>query len=785
MISKLAYQIRFTRPSLERWRKLIPMVTQPALVTSVIVTGLVLGVRQVGGWQPLELAAYDRLVQLQPDLGPDPRLLVVAITESDIQAQNRWPISDQAIAQALAELQRYQPAAIGLDILREIPQPPGRTSLLQQLQAPNVVTISTLGDTANNKTKAPPGVPSDRVGFNDIVFDSDNVIRRNFLFGETDNAEFASLSLRLASKYLAPRGITPQQPWKSYQAVRWGEAVFTPLQPNSGGYINGDAGGYQVLLSYHSNQRVARQVTLTQVLQRQVNPAWIKDKIILIGTTAPSIKDLFPTPYSAIEQGNPEMPGVLIHAHMVSQFISAALGQRSLVWFWPEWAEGLWIWGWSAVGALLAWRVRHPVYLGLMGVAAVGGLYLVCYGWFTQSAWIPFVPPAIALLTTAGSLVSYFAYQAYQERKTIAEQVEDQEKTIALLQTLLTGTPTIALTSAPTSAANGDTTLIPTQSTKRSVSTQVPTSSTKSNDATEAINTRTYSDQHVANDVEDPISDRPRFLLSRRYKIDRVLASGGFSLTYLAQDTQRPGNPLCVVKHLVPARSDVRFLQTARRLFKTEAEILEKLGKHDQIPQLLASFEENAEFYLVEEFIAGHPLSEELPSGKRLSEAQVVGLLRPILEVLAFLHERHVIHRDLKPSNIMRRQLDQQLVLIDFGAVKQMQPQDYSASRQSAQEEGFTVAIGTRGYAPPEQLAGYPGLSSDVYALGMIAIQALTGFFPYQLSPNPETGTVIWREFTEVSDQFAAVLDRMVCYYFNERYQSAGEVLRDLKALET
>jgi CHASE2 domain-containing sensor protein/predicted Ser/Thr protein kinase len=766
------------------------IVTQPALVAGVIVTGLVLGVRQVGGWQHLEVAAYDRLVQLQPDVGPDPRLLVVAITESDIQAQNRWPISDQAIAQALAELQRHQPAAIGLDILREIPQPPGRTALLQQLQAPNVIAIATLGDTAHNRTQVPPGVPAERVGFNDIVSDSDNVIRRNFIFGqdEATNAttgeatELYSLSLRLALKYLAGRGITPEQPWKNYQAIRWGRAVLTPLKNTSGGYVNVDAAGYQVLLNYRSTSQVARQVTLTQVLQRQVDPAWIKGKVVLIGTTAPSIKDLFLTPYSAVEQGNPNVPGVVIHAHMVSQFLSAALGQRSLFWFWPEWGEILWIVGCSVVGALLAWQIRHPLHLGVVCTVAVGGIFLVCWVGFTRSAWIPFVAPAIALVGTSSGLIAYFAYRSDQERKTIAQQAEDQEKTIALLKTFLSSaTPTY--TSRGDSTL-GDTTLMPTQSTRRSVTTYVPTSSTKPHEVTEA-DTQTFLDQHAADATESQVSDRSRFLLSRRYKIDRILASGGFSLTYLAQDTQRPGNPICAVKHLVPARSDARFLQTARRLFQTEAEILEKLGKHDQIPQLLASFEENAEFYLVEEFIEGHPLAEELPSGTQLSEAQVVELLKRILEVLAFLHERHVIHRDLKPSNIMRRQLDQQLVLIDFGAVKQMQPQDYRTSDGNAPDEGFTVAIGTRGYAPPEQLAGYPGLSSDVYALGMIAIQALTGRMPYQLSPNPETGTVIWRESVQVSEQFAAILDRMVCYYFNERYQSAGEVLRDLKALET
>lgn len=158
-------------------------------------------------------------------------------------------------------------------------------------------------------------------------------------------------------------------------------------------------------------------------------------------------------------------------------------------------------------------------------------------------------------------------------------------------------------------------------------------------------------------------------LLDQRYQVFQVLGQGGFGHTYLAQDTHRPGNPTCVVKHLKPATSEPDFLQTARRLFNGEAETLEKLGTHDQIPRLLAYFEDNQEFYLVQDFIEGHPLSVELQPGQRWQEDQVIQLLHEVLSILEFVHSNHVIHRDIKPDNLIRRAIDNKLVLVDFGAL--------------------------------------------------------------------------------------------------------------------
>ncbi|BAT52083.1 Serine/Threonine protein kinase [Nostoc sp. NIES-3756] len=266
-------------------------------------------------------------------------------------------------------------------------------------------------------------------------------------------------------------------------------------------------------------------------------------------------------------------------------------------------------------------------------------------------------------------------------------------------------------------------------------------------------------------------------LLDHRYQVIRVLATGGFGQTYIAEDTRRPGNPTCVVKHLQPATSDPRVFETAKRLFHSEAETLEKLGHHDQIPRLLAYFDENQEFYLVQEFIDGHTLTEELIPGNRWTESQVIHLLQEVLSILEFVHNQGVIHRDIKPDNIIRRTTDNKLVLVDFGAVKQLRTQMVTVGGQSA----ATVVIGTPGYMATEQGQGKPRANSDIYALGIIAIQALTGISPTELQEDPQTGELIWRHLVNVNERLAAVLNKMVRYHFKDRYQTATEALQGLQ----
>jgi len=262
-------------------------------------------------------------------------------------------------------------------------------------------------------------------------------------------------------------------------------------------------------------------------------------------------------------------------------------------------------------------------------------------------------------------------------------------------------------------------------------------------------------------------------IIGERYQIVKELGRGAFGQTYLAQDLQQPCNAKCVVKHLKPQASDELTLQEAKRLFVIEAEVLGKLSDSPQIPNLIAYYGED--FCLVQEFIDGHDLSQEIRVGYPLSEEQVVAILKSILPVLGFIHQNNVIHRDIKPSNIRRAQ-DGTLFLIDFGAVKEIKTLVLTAEGQPKP----SIVAGTQGYMPPEQLRGRPRLNSDLYALGMIGIQALTGKAPFELEEDSETGELRWREWAEVSEELAEILETMTHFDFGQRYQCAEEIIKDL-----
>ncbi|MGH1393341.1 MAG: protein kinase domain-containing protein [Trichormus sp.] len=266
-------------------------------------------------------------------------------------------------------------------------------------------------------------------------------------------------------------------------------------------------------------------------------------------------------------------------------------------------------------------------------------------------------------------------------------------------------------------------------------------------------------------------------LLASRYQVLQVLGGGGFGQTYIALDTQRPGYPRCVVKHFRPVTHNPDFLETARRLFTTEAETLEQLGHHEQIPRLLAYFEEKQEFFLVQEYIEGNSLKPEITSGHRWTEEKVIFLLQQILNILKFIHSYKVIHRDIKPENIIRRLNDGKLVLIDFGAVKQVHTQMITVPGQTE----MTVAIGTPGYMSIEQGRGKPQPNSDIYSLGVVCIQTLTGLHPREFQEDPETGEILWQYRATVSPALASVISKMVLNNWKQRYQSATEVLEALQ----
>ncbi|NEP17437.1 MAG: serine/threonine protein kinase [Leptolyngbya sp. SIO4C1] len=261
--------------------------------------------------------------------------------------------------------------------------------------------------------------------------------------------------------------------------------------------------------------------------------------------------------------------------------------------------------------------------------------------------------------------------------------------------------------------------------------------------------------------------------LTNRYEIIESLGQGGFGQTFLARDHHLPGQPLCVIKQLKPAFSDESMLATAQRLFNLEAETLYRLGNHDQIPQLLAHFEQSGKFYLVQTYVEGTPLSAEL-AGQRLSEAQVRSLLQDVLTVLAFVHQQQVIHRDIKPDNLIRRRSDGRLVLIDFGAVK--------ALGTSAQR--LTVAIGSAGYMAPEQQASRPCFASDLYAVGMVVLEALIGQPPVQFLARVPAGEAVTCQALglALTASLAQFIDQLIGLDPRDRYPTAQAALRALSA---
>jgi serine/threonine-protein kinase len=260
------------------------------------------------------------------------------------------------------------------------------------------------------------------------------------------------------------------------------------------------------------------------------------------------------------------------------------------------------------------------------------------------------------------------------------------------------------------------------------------------------------------------------------YRIIAPLGSGNFGQAYLAEDS-RARNRKCVVKKFNFSNSNQAAFNKAKELFEREAEFLYKLSNSDQnhyIPQFFASFDEGQEFYLVEEWIQGQTLSEELQQKHRLTEDEIVDLLNEVLEILKFIHSQGVIHRDIKPENLMRRNQNDKIVLIDFGAVKEMVAQ----STNTAPSIKMTM-IYTEWYAPPEQRQGMPQYNSDIYALGITALELLTGLEPENLK-NSKTGEIIWPSTLKISAELAKILEKMVDENYNRRYQTAEDVLKEL-----
>ena len=418
-------------------------------IAALMATGT-LAARGTGLLQALELAAYDFFCQRHlgveaPRRGDqDPRvadeLLLVTIGEADIQALGHYPLSDATLARLIQQLSAHQPAAIGLDLFRDVPVAPGTPAWRETLQrTPNLFGINKI---IGDAVAPPPGLLPERIGFSDLILDPDGRVRRALLsYPDQQGTLQTSLAAQLALHYLAQQGVTPQ-PTES-GAVALGSTIITPFRKRDGAYASVSGGGYQMLMRYRGHSEAFPQVSVSEILNGEVNPAIIRDRIVLIGATAASVGDEFLTAHSHHIGGQIQPTyGVVVHANVVSQIIDAALGRRAMMRVWPEWVEMGWIGGWAIASALLfiwwegRWRQQNDLAYGvrLIGSAALPAslTYLMAYIAFLGGWWIPVAPPAIAIGATTLLTAIYVAFKSERDAmKALARYSQELERQVA------------------------------------------------------------------------------------------------------------------------------------------------------------------------------------------------------------------------------------------------------------------------------------------------------------------------------------------------------------------
>ena len=391
-------------------------------ITACGVTGCVIVIRLTGLLQPWELGALDEFFRLRPLEPVDDRIVIVGLSEADLQRVD-WPLSDATLAKLLQKIQSAQPRAIGLDFYRDLPVESGRSELLKTLRkTPHLVGIEQLKDRGSEGI-APPSALAEvgRVGFNNIVFDSDYKVRRAFLYWQkqSDGKLRKSFSLELALIYLKTFGIQEQAATENSRYLQLGQAVFPQFQSDDGVYAWADDGAYQTLVNFRGPTRHFLTVSVLDILGGHVPAEKLRNRIVLIGSTATSLKDFIPTPYSSswITASEP-MAGVELQANFISQIISTTLDGRTLLKVWVEPGEWLWIWVWAFIGTQMSWRLRSSrrsvIAIGFMGLGLTGFCYLAFLG-----GWVvPLVPPLVALSISVIVIIGNIAHSEKELKRS-------------------------------------------------------------------------------------------------------------------------------------------------------------------------------------------------------------------------------------------------------------------------------------------------------------------------------------------------------------------------------
>lgn len=412
------------------------------LITTPTVAGLVVIIKLAGFFQLLEWATYDQFFRIRPAEAIDERLLIVTVDESDINYVKKWPIPDQTLAQLIKTLQSNKAAAIGLDFYRDLPVEPGHQDWQKVMKStPNLIGV----EKALGMKVSPPQTLSKlkQVALTDLLVDADGKVRRALLSHYTKDRQLRfGLGSKVALMYLEARDVTLKTLDRTKKHYRLGKAVFVPFNGDEAAYVRTNSAGYQIFLNYRGQQDRFRTVSLTNVLKNQVEPSLIRDRIILIGSIAPSLNDLLYTPYSSQLTSSPQaVPGVIIHANIASQILSAALDGRPLIRAFGSPFEWAWILVWSGIGATIHWgmlevslgkkQIATRCLIGFIYISSLGSILIVgSYFAFVSGWWVPVIPPLVALTGSASATALYQMLKLQQQRSELTRQTIrlEQEK---------------------------------------------------------------------------------------------------------------------------------------------------------------------------------------------------------------------------------------------------------------------------------------------------------------------------------------------------------------------
>ncbi|WP_333431664.1 CHASE2 domain-containing protein [Microcoleus sp. MON2_D5] len=383
------------------------------LITASAVASTVIVMRWFGCFQVWEWAAFDQFVRWRPAEPIDSRIVIIEIKEADLQKYG-YPISDAILAQLLQKLHAGKPRAIGLDVYRDLPTQPGNAELVNSFKnIPNLIGIELMPDETRFGVRPPPVLDKlDRIGFNNVVIDADSKVRRTLLYAwPGDGKTHKSFALRLALLYLKSEGISPQSAKANPKYLQLGKGVFRPFQPNDGAYVRADSRGYQILTNLRGPRGSFRTASMSDVLSGTVPADFVRSRAVLIGSTAPSLRDFYQNAYSSGWFGPPQqIPGVELQAHFLSQILSAALDGRGGINVLPEAAELLWILLWSWAGANVSWNLRSLARSAYCLLSICLGLSATLYLAFLAGWWLPLIPPILSLVGSGVAVVGYLAH---------------------------------------------------------------------------------------------------------------------------------------------------------------------------------------------------------------------------------------------------------------------------------------------------------------------------------------------------------------------------------------